>query len=594
MQPGKNQASEFFGHAAMLYAQGNAAGAAAVCRDVLALDPQFAEALHLLGIISAQDGDLFQAVELLNRAATLNKKSSRYLFSLGAAYHSLRDYKKAESALRKSLSLKPDFAEAHYQLGLALEQSGKTKEAENEFRRATALAPAFAPAYVSLAQMMATLGRDEEAEAAYRKLIDQTGHPAACNDFANFLYARKRFAEAEACYRQAIANAPQFSLAYVNLANLLEEIGQPEAAEQAVRAALEHDPANAGAYCDLALYLKCQGKWEEAISCYRQALRLQPDAAEATLGLSMLQLLLGRFEEGWRDYEARLIRYPQLSRSFSYPMWRGEAIDGKTILVWGERGLGDEIHFVRYIRKLQERGARVIFECRSELAAIFENSGIADVRVTRAAHPRFDEPIHLQAPLLSLPHLLATGGEAYGADVPYLRADAEKCACWKQKLADEPRVKVGVVWSGNPDHARDKQRSLPPEFLESLASLPEAAFYSLQMTGTSALQEAIRSKLIDVSHELVDFNDTAACISALDMVVSVDTSVAHMAGALGKRVLILLPFDPDWRWGLESSASRWYPSATLLRQARPGDWAGVVAQAADEVKRFADTARGLA
>jgi hypothetical protein len=294
----------------------------------------------------------------------------------------------------------------------------------------------------------------------------------------------------------------------------------------------------------------------------------------------MLLLLLGRLREGFAEYEWRwrMPGFATPSRTFPQPMWDGTDLGQRTLFVHAEQGLGSAIQFVRYVGLLARRGSRVIIECRRPLHRLFETSlARPDGRVAVVRRgdtlPRFD----CHAPLMSLPHLLGTTMQSIPAQIPYLRAPPADVTTWRERLAGSPRPWIGLVWAGNPKHENDHNRSMPAPYLAPLVTSARASFYSLQVpAAVEELAALPPGKVSDLAPALGNFADTAAVIESLDLVVSVDTAVAHLAGALGKSVWLLLPYVPEWRWLLDREDSPWYSTMRLFRQHRAGDWTGVV------------------
>jgi hypothetical protein len=280
----------------------------------------------------------------------------------------------------------------------------------------------------------------------------------------------------------------------------------------------------------------------------------------------------GRYARGWAEHEWRwqYRSFPASPRHTDSPSWRGDALAGRRLLTWAEQGLGDTLQFVRYTRLLAQRGANVVLEVQPELLRLMRESLPEVEVVARGTVPRrFD----LQAPLLSLPHLLDTRVETIPADVPYLHAQPERVAAWAQRLGEpDGRLRVGLAWAGSPSFQNDRQRSLPVRHLAHLAEIPGVEWFSLQKNPA----EPPPLELSDWTTELVDFADTAALMMHLDLVISVDTAVAHLAGALARPVWVLLPHPPDWRWFLDRTDSPWYPTARLFRQPRSADWSTVM------------------
>jgi len=421
------------------------------------------------------------------------------------------------------------------------------------YRAAVAIEPDFSDALANLGALLFETGAlAEAAESCRRALALSPDNPQRHNNLGNVLVAQDALDEAIASYGRAIALDPGDAATYVNLGNTQQEKGDLDAARRS----------------------------------FEQALALDPERGEAAWGLAMITLLEGDLAAGWRRHEARhRVAAFGPPRPFSAPLWRGEPVEGKTILLHAEQGLGDTLQFVRYVPLVAARGARIVLEVPPELEALLGTMPGAD-RVVTVGSPL--PAIDWHCPLLSLPLALGTDLATIPADVPYLAADAERTASWRARLPATP-LKVGLVWAGRPEHKRDRWRSLDLAALSPLGAVPDVVFVSLQK-GPAAEQARTPPPgltLIDPTAELVDFVDTAALVAALDLVIAVDTSVAHLAGALGKPVWLLLPAMPDWRWLLGRADSPWYPTARLFRQPSRGDWPRVVQDVTAALRQIA-------
>jgi tetratricopeptide (TPR) repeat protein len=388
-------------------------------------------------------------------------------------------------------------------------------------------------------------GRIDDARECYEKLIArEPGNAVACNNLGIIHHRQDAPAKAISVFEQAIASAPLLAEPHVNLANVLQDRCE-------LRGALEH---------------------------YEAALELNPELVSARYGRAATLLALGRFEEGWREYEWRAhLAGASAPRSALRPRWDGsQDLNGKRIVLHAEQGFGDAIQFIRYAPLVAACGAEVIVECQPALQSLFRS--VEGVSETITATERIGADYEI--PLMSLPLAFATDARSIPAKVPYLAADATATRQWRERFAacGEGR-KVGLAWSGNPTHAGDRKRSLPLDYLSELTRVPGCTFVSLQKSEAPIGREQLESRGIDL-HDftagLTDFRDTAACISALDAVVAVDTAVAHLAGALAKPAFVALPFAADWRWLAHGRTTAWYPTMRLVRQPAPGDWHAVV------------------
>ncbi|MDR3511696.1 MAG: tetratricopeptide repeat-containing glycosyltransferase family protein [Caulobacteraceae bacterium] len=436
-------------------------------------------------------------------------------------------------------------------------------------------------------------GRFVEAEAVCRRILaGRPGHAETLNNLANILEELDRKAEAEVAYRQAIEARPDFAAAHYNLGLLLQAERRLEAAEAAYRDALAVRPDLVQAHNNRGAALRDLRRLDEALAAFEAAVRLRPDYADAQFNLAMCRLAMGDYARGWAQYEWRWrIRQAWAARPAPPQLpWLGrEPVAGQTILLRAEQGLGDTLQFCRYAPLVADLGARVVLEVQPGLERLLARlAGVGQVVTQGGRWPAFDR----HAPLMSLPLALGTELESVPAATPYLSADPEAAAQWGRRLAGPPGLRVGLVWAGasRPDQpiaaGVDRRRSLSLDALAPLAAVRGARFFSLQK-GVAAGQLADAARrgwdgpaIADHTAALNDFADTAALVANLDLVISCDTSVAHLAGAMGKPVWILSRFDGCWRWLSGRDDSPWYPTARLFRQAAPGDWPEVVARVA--------------
>ncbi len=587
--------------AARLLRAGDAQGAEACLRAVLGADAANADALHLLGLAAHRRGRHAEACAAIEAAVARRPEVALYRANLGLVLAAAGRVEEAASALRGAIAAAPEDADLHYDLGLVLARAGRTAEAVTAYRATVARSPAHAEAHNNLGAALAALGETEAAEECYRAalrhapglaaaeanlgaLLCRLGRwdeaeqalrrtlaavrdfPEALNSLGTALAARRASAEAEECYRRALALDPTYEEAHNNLGTLLQAAGRFAEAEAALREALRLRPDYAEAASNLGNVLVGLGRIGEAERAYRLALRLRPGEAESEYNLGVALLSAGRLREGWAGYERRWDRRGAARRDFAAPLWNGEEIGERTLLVHAEQGLGDTIQFCRFLPLLRAR--HLIFEVPKPLARLFAGQRIA-ARIVAGGDPL--PPFDLHCPLMSLTHRLGTTLETVPADIPYLVADPVLVAAWAARLGTLPGLKVGLVWAGNLDFAADARRSIDPALLTPLLDLPGATFVSLQV---GACAPALA--LADWSGEIEDFADTAALVAALDLVVGVDTASVHLAGALGKPVWLLNRFDSCWRWLRDRQDSPWYPTLRQFRQASPGDWAGVI------------------
>jgi hypothetical protein len=382
--------------------------------------------------------------------------------------------------------------------------------------------------------------------------------------------------QAAECSLVALRLRPEFPEGLDNLGRALAEQGHLDDAAAKFRASITLRPGYAEAHSNLGTVLKEQGQLEAAITCFRTSILHKPDLADAHHNLGITLLTRGDLTEGWQEYEWRWdIPAPaDARRNFAQPQWRGEDGSGRTLLIHAEQGFGDTIQFCRYAALARARGFKVVLEVQPPLARLLQSLVGADQLVARGDKlPDFD----LHCPMLSLPLALGTTLETIPGNAGYLSADATRFAAWQSRLSQSMGAapRIGLAWAGGSATKSDRQRSLRWEQLASLLDLPGFEFYSLQLSGQEAVSD---SRLINYMPEIQDFADTAALVANLDLIISVDTAVAHLAGALGKPVWLLNRFDPDWRWFVGRQDSPWYPTLRQFRQAKPGEWQAVVTE----------------
>ena len=600
----------------VLKQEGRSHEAAASYREALALDPAFLQAHVNLGCLLNDQGDPEGALEEYRNALAQEPTSVSLLRNVASlcmvlhdeegalqayervvhgdpcdadAWHrvgSLRqskgDIDEAIRCYRKALELNPDIADAWGQLGGALVLKGLPGEAYRALENALRIKPDFPEVLNNMGLVLKGRGQIEIAEKCFRMAIrSRADYVPAFNNLGTVFLESSRFAEAEEQFREAVRLEPDFPLAWNNLGNALAGLGSFHEAKQIYRAVIARDPALPEVHFNLAAALQHEHRFTESIRSYDEALRLRPGYAEARLNRALVLLLRGEFVEGWRDYECRFsVKDPR--RIYVPPgpehlRWDGKDPEGKTILVRPEQGFGDTIQFARYIPMLAERGARVLFECPKELCGLFRNfPGIDTLIEFRAEPPSL--PFDRYVQLLSLPGLMGTDSvESIPWRGPYVQADPALAESVRGRF-DDGLCHVGLVWGGNPVHRNDFNRSCALREFLPLLDVPGVRFFSIQKGKPVSQLEALPAEVRPENMEpmLDDFSMTAALLSHIDLLIAVDTSVAHLAGAMGRPVWTLLPFRPDWRWLLDRVDSPWYPAMRLFRQRAHGNWSGVI------------------
>jgi Flp pilus assembly protein TadD len=567
--------------------------AEALYRQILGSGPAPIQggAHYNLAVILRDRGEVQEAVTHFRRAATLRPDHARTFNNLGAALESLGRRNEAEESLRRALAIQPDYPNALYNLGNVLRATDRPAEALEAYTRALTLQPQDADAWSNAGIALQTLGRLEEAERHLRQALALRPGDARLHDnLGLLLVARGRLEEARAAHQSALRLDPGFAAAHANLALVLTDLGREAEARASLGRAIAVAPSYAPAHNNLGFLDMEDGALDTAEALFKAAIRLKPDYADAHWNLGLVRLLQGDFEQGWAGYEWRLRLKGAPPPPFAQSAWTGGDLDGRTILLTAEQGAGDAIQFIRYAPLLQGRGARVRVLVQPPLTKLFSAAkGVDGAVAVGQPLPPFD----VHAPLPSLPGLFKTRLETIPGAVPYFEADPSAVEAWRARLNPRPGLKVGLVWRGNPGHSRDRIRSMPAEALAALTDTPGIQFVSLQMNA-GADELAALGTVEDLTAGLCDWADTAALVSALDLVISVDTAVAHLAGALGRPVFVMLPHAPDWRWLLERDDSPWYPSTRLFRQPQRGDWSSAVARARQALAEmiFAGEARG--
>jgi tetratricopeptide (TPR) repeat protein len=528
-----------------------------------------------LAVILRERNDLEEAVMHFRRAAALRPDHARTFNNLGAALESLGRLDEAETSLRRALALQADYPNALYNLGNVLKATERPAEALAAYQRALALQPQDADAWSNAAIALQTMGRLDEAERHLRQALSLRPTEARLYDnLGVILELRGDATAALAAHQRALQLAPNLADAHAHIAHIQAGSGREDEAMGRYQRAIALDPGHAVAHNNLGLLHIERAEPQAAEALFARAAALKPDYADAQWNLGLARLLQGRFEAGWSGYEWRLRLKGAQPRPSVQPAWTGGDLAGRTILLTTEQGAGDAFQFIRYAPLVKALGAKVIIEAPPALAQVLATAKGVDAVITGAGpRPAFD----CHAPLLSLPKLFNTTLATIPWDGPYLAADSRAVRAWRDRLASRPGLKAGVVWRGNPGHSRDRVRSMPAEAVAALAGTPNVALASLQLNA-SAEERAAAGGLEDLADRLTDWADTAALLQALDLVICVDTAVAHLAGALGRPVFLLLPQAPDWRWLLGRDDSPWYPSARLFRQPRRGDWPGAVEQ----------------
>ncbi len=567
-----------------------------------------------------------------------------YYNALGLTLIKQGRFEEAVASLQQALHDKPGYAEAHNNLGNALAGLGRWEDAAAAYRASIRCRPGYAKAWSNLGEVLLRRGETDKAEAACRQAIQLDSEFApAHNNLGNALRYLKRFRESKASYEAAIRRIPNYALAHCNLGIVLCELGQLTEAEEQLQRALQLEPQLAGAYCALGNVQLERDKFAEAAACFEQTIRLAPDFSRAWNDLALTLQYLGRLPEalsyyrraldvcpddefvrqnyaralllggdypaGWQFFECGPEDCPSGASPLAYDGWDGSPLCGRTILLHADQGVGDVIQFVRFAASIPREdrqaraesregeapaephsglsaGGRILLACRPALVPLLKTcDGIDEVVSNDDVLPAAD----IEAPLLRLPAILGTTFDTIPFSDPYLIARDDLQAKWRERLGEVEGFRVGIAWQGNPKFSDDRRRSIPLASFQPLSEVAGVRLFSLQKGfGTEQLAK-IEFPVVDLGSCLDEqtgaFEDTAAVMTQLDLVISSDTSIVHVAGALSVPVWVALAFLPDWRFLLGREDSPWYPTMRLFRQESPGDWNGVFERIADQLRR---------
>jgi tetratricopeptide (TPR) repeat protein len=629
---------------AALHQAGQFPQAEALYRQVLAANPNQPDALHLLGVLAHQTGHHQPAESLIRHALIHAPKAAPMHSSHGHVLRALQRPAEAETAYRAALRLQPNLPDFHHHLALALRDQGNTEAAETAFRQAIrlhrdhiparldlanllnetaryteaeaclraalrtapanhqllnalglaqigqnrleealksldealAIAPDYTNAAINRANCLAQLNRPQEAAAAYAPLAQAAPHDAdLVINYARTLIALDQPAQAVAPLQRLLEAAPGNGLAWHVLAQAYAQQDRPDLTLPCLQRVTELMPENADAWFELGMAYRDTGNWQAAIAPHERAVQLNPENADYRSCYAYALLANGDFARGWPEFKWRTRKPGNLK--LIEPEWDGTPTT-KTVIIHVEQGIGDSIQFARFIPQAATR-ARVVIACPTSLTKLLR--GLPNVAEVADGKPV--PPYDLHTPLMSLPALLEIPPERFAETIPYFHADPAQTEIWRHRLAHLQGPKIGLVWAGNPKYPVDRKRSLPFTTLAPLLELPGLSFISLQM-GEAAAQAA-NAPLFNAAPLISDYADTAALIMALDLVISVDTSVAHLAGALGHPIWMLNRADTDWRWLLDRADSPWYPTMKIFRQPTPGDWTTVIENVTKKLRK---------
>jgi Flp pilus assembly protein TadD len=507
-------------------------------------------------------------------------------------YHERGQWAEAEAIYRQILDHQPEHADVLERLGVLALQTGRAAEAVTLLEKAAAVKPRDARIHGNLGAAYSVAGRHEDARVALEQAVrlDPSHAPAYAN-LGGVLYLLGQPEEAVPVYRRGLQLDANDASAHGNLGVALQDLGRLDLARTAYERAVELAPDQAIAHLNLGTLLKDQGQLAAAIESFERALAIEPGHGQALCVRGMAWLLLGDFARGWPGYEHR-VGCPQFDTfRFGQPQWDGSRLVDRTLLVHCEQGLGDTLQFIRYVKPAADRAEKIIIAAQPALIPLLTESGFTGLVSRTAPLPHFD----VHAPLMSLPNIFHTSAATIPCDVPYLAVDHKRKTRWRERLSEYRGLKVGIAWQGRKQFRGDRLRSIPLEHFAPLARVANVRLFNLQkgpgIEQLAALAE--RFDVVDLTGEMDNdgaFLDTAAVMDSLDLVVTSDTAMAHLAGALGAKVWVALSRVPDWRWLLEGTTSPWYPTMRVFRQQAPGDWPGVFAAIVAELAPLAEEA----
>jgi len=579
-----------------------------VFKELVEKYPVNSDVLNLIGVFYYQTARYSEAVAYMTKAIGINPLPVTFL-NLGHAFVALKNFGKAVESYQKAISLDPQYIDAYmtlgrvlsslnhknesilcYQqvisinpenfsaynsLGLIYRGMDKYSEAINCYTKAIELKPDFTESVFNMANVLRISSNPDEALNYYRRAIElKPDFPEAYNNMGAVLNEKNDKIQAEICYKKAIEINPKFVESYCNLASIREEQGKIEEALALCRKAIEINPSYEEAYNKIGVMLYYNKRFDEAENWYRKALIKFPDSEEIHFNLGTIQILKENFEECWQNYNYRHFKNPEQKKKlgmFRKPLWRGEPINGKTLFTYHEQGLGDSLQFVRYFPLLKQMGVNVIFKCQKPLIELFKQN-YPDIEIT---DDLIDENIlNFDAflPLLNIQGAFRTNLNNIPTPEKYIEANPDKVNYYKNTFFNNDKFKLGIFWQGSANNKNDKNRSISLDFFSEFEKMENVSLYSLQK---GVGEEQLTNSSLNITHlgnTFNDFSDTAAALANLDLLITVDTAIAHLAGAMGIPTWILIPFMPCWRWFLDRVDSPWYDSVMLFRQREAGNW----------------------
>ena len=573
-----------------LHQHGKLNDAQNIYEKILSIQEDNFDALQLLGALFAQVKKYPQAIKFLSKAIIVDPNHAGCFSNLGISFQKLRRLEEALSSYDKAISLQADYAEAYSNRGAVLQELKRFDEALSSYDKAISIKGDYAEAFNSRGTVLEELKCLEEALSSYHKAISiNKDFTESYYNRGNVLHKLKRLEEALSSYDKSISLHEDYAEAYSNRGLVLQDLKRLEEALSSYDKAISLHEDYAEAYSNRGTVLEELKRLDEALSSYEKAISINKDYAEAYWNSSICYLLAGNFNEGWARYEwrwqSKSISKTAGIRKFSQPLWLGtEVLKDQTIFLYAEQGLGDTIQFSRYVSLVAGLGAKVVLEVQPSLVKLLSYlEGISQIISKGDKLPNFD----YQCPLMSLPLAFKTELKTIPSVSKNISTDEKKVEKWQAILGEKTKPRVGIVWSGSATHKNDHQRSLTLSKL--ITHLPlDYEYVSLQKEISDVDKEVLIEccKIKHFGDDLKDFTDTAALCELIDIVISVDTSVAHLAGTLGKNTWVLLPYSPDWRWLLDRNDSPWYSSVKLYRQEKINDWESALVNIESDLKKL--------
>ena len=564
--------------ASALTDQGEWIKAETLAKEVLIDEPKNFDALHTLGVIAAQTNRADEALVFLNQAIAINSKHAGAHNHCGIAHHLLKQFEVAIQCFDQALLINPQFPQAHNNRGNAMKELGQLQLALASYDQAIQCDQKFLSAHYNRGNLLREVGQFNDAILSYDKALQINPHYAdAQNNRGLALYELNQPEQALASIDLVLAINPNHLEALNNRGLALVALNRSDEAIQSYEKVIALNPSHAEAINNLGLAFAEQNRLDEALASHQKALVIRPNFAGAQFNFALSALLLGRFDEGWKAYEERwALNAPGFKekRHFPKPLWLGqESLANKTILLVCEQGFGDTIQFARYAKLVANLGAKVILEVQKPLLTLLTNlEGVTTIIARGDTLPAFD----FYCPLLSLPLALKTSLDNIPSASHYITANQIKMAQWIVTLGLTEKPRVGIVWSGNSQYKNNHNRNiLLADLIRYLPNEYQLISFQKEVQAEDQATLLAHPEILHFENDLHDFSDTAALCDLMDLVITVDTSVAHLAGALGKTTWVLLPFHPDWRWLLDRDTSPWYPNTKLIRQKKIGSWDGI-------------------